>query len=96
MFFRENENQEVFIDGIYSTHWFCVDSSPKKSSKKTPPKPSPRKEDSGKYKSAEFVETDESSSEDQKTVKKLKRNKKEVVKCEKLCQFFFANFLRWL
>ena len=52
--------------------------SPKKSSKKTPAKPSPRKEDAGKYKSAEFVETDESSSEDEKTVKKLKRNKKKI------------------
>jgi hypothetical protein len=59
---------------------FCVD-SPKKSKKKpTLAKPSPKKEDSGKYKSAEFVETDESSSEDEKTVKKLKRNKEEVTK----------------
>jgi hypothetical protein len=60
---------------------FCVDSAnPKKSSKKVSPKPSPRKEDSGKYKSAEFVETDESSSEDEKREKKVKRKKKEVVK----------------
>lgn len=44
------------------------------------PKPSPKKEDSGKFKSAEFVDTDDSSSEDEKTKKQLKRNKKKVRK----------------
>ena len=51
--------------------------SPKKK-KKVSSKPSPAKEDSGKYKSAEFVDTDDSSSEDEKPEKKLKRSKKEV------------------
>ena len=47
----------------------CVSSpSPKKSSKKS--KPTPKKEDSGKYKSAEFVESDDSSSEDEKPLKR--------------------------
>ena len=55
----------------------CFNSvSPKKPSKKVSSKPP--QEDPGKYKSAEFVETDESSSEDEKPEKKLKRNKKEV------------------
>lgn len=53
--------------------------SPKKSSKITKHSTkSPKKDDSGKFKSAEFVETDESSSEDDAKSNKKRLSKEEV------------------